>query len=158
MISKGYHYVINLGIVSNFNISIDPAYSRSLSKNLSQRVNSGESGFSLLHRSSSPLSKMNSDWAKASIKSLCFIFTIPFHFIHSTTKVSKYYFVFISLIFIFHIKMREIFVLQSFKETPPNQLLPGAISSRGINTEDSVIRGSNLKGHKTSLLDQCQPQ
>ena len=152
MISKGYHNVINLGIVSNFNISIDPAYSRSLSKNLSQRVNSGESGFSLLHRSSSPLSTMNSDWAKASIKSLCFIFTIPFHFIHSTKKVSKYYFVFISLIFIFHI------VLQFFKETPPNQLLPGAISSRGINTEDSIIRGSNLKGHKTSLLDQCQPQ
>ena len=26
MISKGYHYVINLGIVSNFYISIDPIY------------------------------------------------------------------------------------------------------------------------------------
>ena len=26
MISKGYHYVINLGIDSNFYVSIDPAY------------------------------------------------------------------------------------------------------------------------------------
>ena len=26
MVSKGYHYVINLGIVGNFYISIDPVY------------------------------------------------------------------------------------------------------------------------------------
>ena len=26
MISKGYHYVINLGIANNFYISIDPDY------------------------------------------------------------------------------------------------------------------------------------
>ena len=72
----------------------------------------------------------------ASIKSLCFISTIPVHFIHNTIKVSKYYFLFISLSFIFHI------ILQSFKETPPSQLFPGAIPLRGINTENSVIRGS----------------
>ena len=63
MISKGYHYVINLGIVSNFcisiDISIDPVYPGSLSKNLSQQVKLGESGISLLHRSSSPLSTMS---------------------------------------------------------------------------------------------------
>ena len=35
MISKGYHYVINLGIVSNFYISIDPVYRGSLVKDLS---------------------------------------------------------------------------------------------------------------------------
>ena len=29
MISKGYHYVINLGIACHFNVSIDPAYCRS---------------------------------------------------------------------------------------------------------------------------------
>ena len=31
---------------------------------------------------------------------------------------------------------------------PPVQLFPGAIPRRGINTENSVIRGSKLKGHK----------
>ena len=34
MITKGYHYVINLGIFSNFYISIDPAYPGSLAKDL----------------------------------------------------------------------------------------------------------------------------
>ena len=29
MISKGYHYVINLGIACSFYISIDPVYPRS---------------------------------------------------------------------------------------------------------------------------------
>ena len=63
MISKGYHYVINLGIVSNFCISIDPVYPGSLPKDLSYQVNSGESGFSLPHRSSSSLSMMSFDRA-----------------------------------------------------------------------------------------------
>ena len=35
------------------------------------------------------------------LKSLCFIFTIPVHFIHSTMKVFKYYFVFIFIFFNF---------------------------------------------------------
>ena len=56
MISKGYHYVINLGFVSNFYITIDistgPVYPGSLAKDLSQQVKSGESGISLLHKSS----------------------------------------------------------------------------------------------------------
>ena len=65
----------------------------------------------------------------APTKSLCFIFTIPVHFIHSTIKVSQHYFVFTSLIFIFHI------ILQSFKETPPSQLLSGAIPWRVINAK-----------------------
>ena len=50
IISKGYHYVINLGIVSNFCISIDPVYPGSLVKDLSQQVNSGEEGASALHK------------------------------------------------------------------------------------------------------------
>ena len=74
---------------------------------------------------------------------MCFIFAIPVHFIHRTIKISKYYFIFISLIFIFHI------ILYSFKETPPRQLFPGAIPWRSTNTENSHIRGSNLKGHKS---------
>ena len=55
IISKGYNYVIILGIISNFYISIDPVYPRSLANDLSWQVKSGESRFSLLHRSSSPL-------------------------------------------------------------------------------------------------------
>ena len=74
----------------------------------------------------------------ASIKSLRFISAIPVHFIQSTINVCKYYFVFISLIFIFHI------IVQSFKETPPSQVFPGAIPRRGINTENSVIRGNGV--------------
>lgn len=27
-----------------------------------------------------------------------------------------------------------------------------------MNTENSVMRESNLKGHKNIFLDQCQPQ
>ena len=53
--------------------------------------------------------------------------------------------------FIFHV------ILSSFKETLPIQLFPGAIPWRGINTENSDIRGSKLKSKQTSLLDQCQP-
>ena len=32
---------------------------------------------------------------------------------------------------------------------PPSQLFPSAMPWRGINTENSVIRGSNLKGHQS---------
>ena len=78
----------------------------------------------------------------ALINFLCFIFTILVHCMYSTIKVCNYYFVFISLIFIFLI------ILQSFKGTPLLQLLPGAITWRGINTEKSVIRRSKLKGQK----------
>ena len=72
----------------------------------------------------------------AFITSLCFIFTIHVHFIYSTIKVSKYYFVFIPFIFIFHI------ILQAFKDTVPT------ITWRDINTKNSAISGSNLKEHK----------
>ena len=34
MISKGHHCVINLGIASNFYISVDPIYPGSLAKDL----------------------------------------------------------------------------------------------------------------------------
>ena len=70
---------------------------------------------------------------------MCFIFTIPVHFILSAIKVFKYCFFFISFIFIFHV------LLQSFKETPPFQLLPGAIPWRVIKTEISIIKGVKLK-------------
>ena len=107
-------------------------------------MNSEKSGFSLFHRSLSPLSTMN-NIATISINSSCFIYIIPVHFIHSKSKVSKYHFVFISLIFIFHI------ILKFFKETSPSQLLPGAMPWSGINTEKFAIRGSNLKGHKSAV-------
>ena len=78
-----------------------------------------------------------------SIKSLCFISTIPVHYTYSNIKVSKQNFVFISLTFIFHI------ILQAFKETSFNQLLSGAMPLRVTNTENSVITESNLEGHKS---------
>ena len=74
------------------------------------------------------------------LKSLCFIFTIPLHFIHSTMKVFKYYFVFIFIFFLFSI------LLCSPSEKRP--LSSCSLPWGGINTENSLIRGSKLKGHK----------
>ena len=81
MISKGYHFVINLGIVSNFYISVDPVYPGSCA------IGSIVVGIIGII-------------GTTSIDSLYFIFTIPVHFIHSIIKVAKYYFASISLIFI----------------------------------------------------------
>ena len=36
----------------------------------------------------------------------------------------------------------------SFNESPPIHLFPGAITWRGINIENSIIRGSTLRGQK----------
>ena len=47
------------------------------------------------------------NWSRTS-KVFVFIFTIPVHFIHSTIKVFKYYFVFISLVLVFHIILESI--------------------------------------------------
>ena len=79
------------------------------------------------------------------MKYLCFIFTTPVNFIHSTIKVSKYYFAFIFLILILHIIFA---VLQRNASSPA---VPSCYLWRGINTDNSVIRGSNLKGHKPSF-------
>ena len=76
-----------------------------------------------------------------SVKSLCFISTIPVTFIHSTIKVSKYYFFY----YFFYI------ILYSFKGISTCQLFPGVIPWQQIKTENSVIRGSNLKGRKLPL-------
>ena len=61
MISKGHHYEINLGVAYNFYISIDPVFPFPVSEDLSERVISEESKFSLLRGSSSPLSTMSFD-------------------------------------------------------------------------------------------------
>ena len=155
MISKGYHYVINLGIISNFCISIDPFYHGSCAR-----------GFIVV-------SELRGIWVfpfqqilepiihdefwqgiitTLSIKSLCFISTIPVHFIHSTIKFSNYYFVFISITFIFHI------ILLSFKEIPTSQLILVFIPWRHIRTENTVIGRSNFKGHKRQPQRQLQRQ
>ena len=39
-------------------------------------------------------------------------------------------------------------ILQSFKEMLPSQPLPGVMPWSNISTKNSVIRGSNFKGHK----------
>ena len=82
----------------------------------------------------------------ASIKSLCFISNSSVYFIHSAIKVFKYQFVFIYLIFIFHI------ILQSFKKMPPIQLFPGALHWRIINTANPIIGGSEVTLKDTNLL------
>ena len=80
MISKGYHYVINLGIFSNFyisiDISIDLVYPVSLARDLLEQVN-WESGFSLLRRCSSPLSTMS--FHRAYWNSIYKVFVFYFH-------------------------------------------------------------------------------
>ena len=56
MITKGYDYVINLGIAKNFYIGIpDPVYPGSSVDDLLSWVNAKESGIYFLYRSSSPL-------------------------------------------------------------------------------------------------------
>ena len=92
-ISKTYHYVINLDIADNFHSSLHPAYPGSWVYYL-KSVSTGH------------------NWTD-NFKVSVFCFHQPTHFIHSTIKISTYYFVFISLIFIFHIK-----------KTPPMQLFP----------------------------------
>ena len=82
MISKGYHYVINFGIVSNFYISIGPVYSGSCAR-IYQFI-AGE---------------LRWIWVKF-WQGIIGTTSIPVHFIHNTIKVSKYYFVFISPVFI----------------------------------------------------------
>ena len=125
--------MITLGIVSNFiwTLSVLDPYQRTYHSGWTQG-NLG-SPFSI-----GPQAIIHNEGIirAASIKSLCFISTIPVHFIYSTIKVSKYYFVFISLNFMF----------------------PGAIPGKGINTENSVIRGSGVARTQTLLFDQCQPQ
>ena len=69
---------------------------------------------------------------------MCFISTIPVHFINSRIKVSKYYFNFISLIFIFHM------ILQYFKVTPHSELFSVVLPWRGIDTENSDIKGNGI--------------
>ena len=44
------------------------------------------------------------------------------------------------------------------KETPPGQFSFGAMPWISINTENFIIRGSNLERHKPSFLHLCQFQ
>ena len=134
MISKGYHYVINLGIVSNFyvniDISMDPVYPGFLEKDLSQQVNSGESGFSLLHRSSSPLSTMSFDIYKFFV----FYFHYPCLFYTQYNLSLQVFLCFHFLHFYLHI------LLQCFKKPPPSLLVSGALYPEGVQTKNSHQR------------------
>ena len=105
MISKGYAYVINLGIASNFYTSIGPVYPGSCTRG--SIIVSKISGTWVLPSPQIPeLIVCNKFWQgisrSSSINFLCFISTITVHFINSTIKVSKNYFVFV-FIFIYHI-------------------------------------------------------
>ena len=98
MISKGYHYVIILGIACNFYISIEPVYPVYYSRWTQRSLGYPFSIDPLVHYPRWVLTGHN--WN--SIYKFCFISTLHLHFI-SPIKASKYYFVLISLIFIFHI-------------------------------------------------------
>ena len=114
-ISKTYHYVINLDIADNFHSSLHPAYPGSCVRgsivagelrNLGCTISVDPWVYYLKSVST------GHNWTD-NFKVSVFCFHQPTHFIHSTIKISTYYFVFISLIFISHIK-----------KTPPMQLFP----------------------------------
>ena len=86
-------------MVGSFYISIDPSIVDLVPKILLQQMNSEETEFSILHRSSTPLSKVSFDSVllELHLESVCFISTIPVYFNQSKIKVSKNYFLFISL-------------------------------------------------------------
>ena len=109
MICEAYHYVINLDIGKIFYIILVPVYPGSFAIGSIVGVNSEESGFSLLHRSSSPLSMM--DFDRTLMKSSCFISTIPVHFIYSTIKSAS------NILFSFHLFLFSIQFCSPLKNT-----------------------------------------
>ena len=150
MISKGYHYVINLRIFSNFLYQCRQDLWRRKNPNSPEFIcydrffDKDQYRCSILIFGKRPIIKdelggicvllspqifnliiydevRQGIIGTAPMKSLCFIFPIPVNFIHSTILVSKHYFVFISLIYILHI------FWQSFKKAPPSLLLSGVI-------------------------------
>ena len=83
MISKGYHYVINLGIACNFCISIDPVYPgfcarRSISVNLSDtfktQINKGKQSFCVV------IFRREKDWAQPIISYMVFLIKFDMNF------------------------------------------------------------------------------
>ena len=105
MISKGHHYLINIGIACNFLISIDPAYPGSCSRR--SIVASELRGIWILPSPWIIESIIHGEFSQGIIEArsikLVFYFQHSFYFIFSKIKVFMYYFVFISLIFILHI-------------------------------------------------------
>ena len=75
----------------------------------------------------------------APIKSLCFYFTIPAHFIHSTIKVFKYYFVLISLIFYFPYNFVPL------QRNAPSPAVPRCFTLKGHKHRTLSLEGVNLK-------------
>ena len=138
MISKEYHHVINFGIVANFYLSIDPAYPGSLAKDLSQQVNSVESGFSLLHRSSSPLSTMSFERVYWNSTYKVFVF-----YFHRPCLLYPQYNLSLQALFCFnfpHFYFPYTFVVLQ-KSTSQPAVLKG-------HKQRTLVRGSNLKGHR----------
>ena len=143
MISKGYHRVINIGVLAIFYISIDPVYLGSLAKDLLQQVNSGESGFSLLHRSSSSLSTMTytgHDW-----NSTYKVFVFYFH--HPCLFYPQYN-LSLQVLFCFHFP--HFYFAYNFvvlQKSAPQPAVLWCYTLKG-HKQRTLIRGSSLKGHK----------
>ena len=125
------------GIACNFYLSVDSVCSKSCARRF---IEAGElKGICVFFSPKILDSSIHNEFWQGIIEITsikCIIFTLPLHFIHSTIKVSKYYFVFLSLLFIFHIN------LQSFKEKFPSQLFPGT------NYGNYALKGCALKGPK----------
>ena len=140
MISKGYQYVINLGI-SNFYISIDPVYPGSFVKDLSQQVNSGESGFSILHRSSSLLSTMILD--RVQLEHKVFVF-----YLHHPCLFYPQYNLSIQVLFCFHFPhFYFAFNFVVLQKSAPQPAVLQCYTLKG-HKQRTLISGSNLKGRK----------
>ena len=146
MISKGYHYVIDLGIVSNFyisiHISIDPG---SLAKDLSQQVNSGESAFSLLHRFSSPLSTMSFHRAQLEqhLYSLCVLFSPSLSILSIVQFKSPIIILFSFLSFIF--------CICSPQNSAPSPAVLWCYTLKGHEQRTLSLEGVRLKDTNLSL-------
>ena len=86
IVSKGYHYTINHGIVSNFYFSTDPVYPGSLRKTYCSGWPQGNLGSAWILKPIVQDEFWQGIIGTASINFFCFIFTIPVYFIHSTIK------------------------------------------------------------------------
>ena len=150
MISKRYHYVINLGIVSNFYISIDPIYPGSCARGFDVVGEPKGIWFFLSPYILEPIlqDKFWQDIIRTIlIQSLCVLFPPS-----------------LSILSIMQLKSSSI-ILLSFPSllffiklcSPSKKFLLASCSPvlnpEGANIENFVIRGSNLP-----VLNQCQPQ
>ena len=145
MISKGHHYVINIGIASNFYIKIDPVYLGSCPRG---SIIMPEFRGILAFPSPYILKPTihGEFWEgiirKISINYLCFFLpSLSILSILQLKSAIRIIQIILQLVlFCFHFPVVHV-MLQSFKEIPTSQPFRSAMLWRGINTEISAIKG-----------------